>query len=79
MLTENYSGEEIKKDLCSDNLDKAEKAGDSYGYLSQQANNNPVNRASLNPLSKINNSKLSNVNRVLIGILNINSQTNLNS
>ena len=52
-LTENYSGEKFRKDLCSDNLDKADKAGDSYGYLTQQANDNPVNGASLNPLLKI--------------------------
>ena len=34
-LTENHIGEKCRKDLCSDNLDKADKAGDSYGYLNQ--------------------------------------------
>ena len=28
-LTENYFGEKCRKDLCSDNGDKADKAGDS--------------------------------------------------
>ena len=37
-------------DLCSDNLDKADKAEDSYDYLTQQANDNPLNSVSLNPL-----------------------------
>ena len=60
-LTENYSGEKFRKDLCSDNLDKADKAGDSYGYLTQQVNENL---------------RLSDVNRVIIGNLNINSLTN---
>ena len=55
LLTENYSGEKFRKDLCSDNLDKADKAGDLYGYLNQQANDNPINGASLNPLSKTKN------------------------
>ena len=75
-LTENYSGEKFRKDLCSDNLDKADKAGDSYSYLAHQANGNPVNGASLNPLLKIKKLRLSNVNRVIIGNLNINSLTN---
>ena len=74
--TENHSGEKFRKDLCSDNLDKADKTGDSYGYLNQQANDSPVNGASLNPLLKIKNLRLSNVNRVIIGNLNINSLTN---
>ena len=72
-LTENYSGEKFKKDLCYDNIDKADKTGDSYGYLKQQANDSPVNVASLNPILKINNIRLSNVNRVIIGNLKINS------
>ena len=72
-LTENYSGEKFRKDLCYDNLDEADKTGDSYGYLNQQANDSPVNGASLNPILKINNLRLSNVNRVIIGNLNINS------
>ena len=55
LLTENYSEEKFRKDLCSDNLDKADKAGDLYGYLNQQANDNPINGASLNPLSKTKN------------------------
>ena len=75
-LPENYSGEKFSKDLCFDNLDKADKAGDSYGYLTQQANDNPVNGASLNPLSKIKNLRLSNVNKVMMGNLNINLLTN---
>ena len=49
---------------------------DSYDYLIQQANDNPVNSPSLNPLLKIKNLRLSNVNRVIIGNLNINSLTN---
>ena len=66
-LTENYSGEKFRKDLCSDNLDKADKAEDSYDYLTQQANDSPVNSASLNPLLKIKNLRPSNINRVIIG------------
>ena len=62
--------------FSSDNLDKADKAEDPYDYLIQQANDNPVNSASLNPLLKIKNLRLSNVNRVIIGNLNINSLTN---
>ena len=62
--------------MCSDNLDKADKTGDSYGYLNQQANGSPVNRASLNPLLKIKNLRLSNVHRVIIVNLNINSPPN---
>ena len=75
-LTENYPGATFRKKLCSDNLDKAQKAGDSYGYLKQHANDSPVSGASLNPLLKIKNLRLSNVNRVIIGNLNINSLTN---
>ena len=49
-----------------------------YGYLNQQAGVNPVNGASLNPLLKIKNLRLrSNVNRVIIGNLNINSVTKI--
>ena len=48
-----FSGEKSRKDLCCDNLDKADKAGDSYGYLNQQVNGNPINGESLNPLLKI--------------------------
>ena len=48
----------------------------SYGYLNKKVNGNPVNGASLNPLLKIKNLRLSNVNRVIIGSLNINSPTN---
>ena len=66
----------FRKDLYSDNLDKADKAEDSYSLLNQQANDNPVNGASLNPLLKIKNFRLSNVNRVIIGNLNISSLTN---
>ena len=62
--------------MCSDNLDKADKTGDSYGYLYIRANDSPVNRASLNPLLKIKNLRLSNVNRVVIGNLSINSFPN---
>ena len=75
-LTENYSGEKCRKDLPSENLDKADKAGDSYGYLNQQANGDPINGGSLNPLLKIKHLRLSNVNRVIISNLNINSLTN---
>ena len=32
-ITENYSGEKFRKGLCSDNLDKADKAGDLYDCL----------------------------------------------
>ena len=62
--------------MSSDNLDKADKAEDPYGYLTQQANDNPVNSASLNPLLKIKNLRLSNVNRVFIGNLSTNSLAN---
>ena len=75
-LTENYSGEKCRKDLPSENLDKADKAGGSYGYLNQQANSDPINGGSLNPLLKIKHLRLSNVNRVIISNLNINSLTN---
>ena len=75
-LTENYTGEKIRNDLCLDNLDKADKVGDSYGCLNQQANSNPVNGASLNPLLKIKNLRQSNVNRVIVVNLKINSLTN---
>ena len=74
-LTENYPGATFRKKLCSDNLDKAQKAGDSHGYLKQHANDSPVSGASLNPLLKIKNLRLSNVNRVIMGNLNINSLT----
>ena len=53
MLIENYSGEKCRKDLCSDNLDKADKTGVSYGYINQQADDNPIVEAPLIPLSKI--------------------------
>ena len=66
-LTESYSGEKFRKDLCSDNLDKADRAGGSFGYLTQQGNDNPVKQASLNPLLKIKDLRLSNVDRVIIG------------
>ena len=52
------------------------RLGISYGHLNQKVNGNPVNGASLNPLLKIKNLRLSNVNRVIIGSLNINSPTN---
>ena len=52
-LTESFSGEKCKKDLCSNNLDKADKAGDWYGYLNQQIKDNPTNWESLNLLLKI--------------------------
>ena len=40
-LTENYSGEECRKDVCPYNLDKADQAWNSY--LNQQANQNSIN------------------------------------
>ena len=73
-LTENFSGEKGRKDLCFDNLDKADKNGELYGCLNQQANGNPINEASLDPLLKIQSLKLSNVNRVICN-LNISSGT----
>ena len=76
-LTKNYFGEKCSKDLCSDSLDIVYKAGDSYGYSNQQDNGNSINVTSLNPLLKIKNLRLSNVNRVIIDNLNINSQINL--
>ena len=68
----------IKEDLCSDNLKKAHKAGGSFGYLNQEANDNPINEASFNPLLKTKNIRLSHVNMVIISNLMINSpQINL--
>ena len=52
-LTESFSGEKCRKDLCSNNLDKADKAEDWYGYLNQQIKDNPTNWESLNLLLKI--------------------------
>ena len=75
-LTKKYFREKCRKDLCSDNLDKADNAGDSYGYLNRQANDNPINRVSSNPLLKIKKLRLRNVNTVIIFNLNINSLKN---
>ena len=36
--------------MCSDNLDKVDQADNSYSYLNQQANDNPIKEESLNTL-----------------------------
>ena len=73
ILNDNYSGAKCGKDLYSD---EADKSWGSYGYLNQEANDNPINRALLNPLLNVKNLRLSNVNSVIIDNLNIKLLTN---
>ena len=62
--------------LSSDNLGKGDRSRNTNGSFRHQSNEKSINEASSNPLSKIKNLRIRNINRVIIGNLNINSLPN---
>ena len=74
--SETYFSVKSNCTLRSDNLGKGDKSRNENGSFRHQSDDTSINEASLNPLSKIRNLRIRNINRVIIGNLNISSLPN---